>query len=176
MAASGSPKVLELGSGCGIVGLQIAHLCPSSEVLLTDLHEAMGILDYNVKKSGLLSRRGKVATTVLDWDAALPDEMSRAKYDLVIVSDCTYNSDSIPALVQTLTAIVSSSPAALIVISMKVRHDSEAIFFDLMAEAGLGEIEHSTIPLPDRCRNHIGQSLEVIDVYVYGKIIPNSDG
>ena len=164
-----SLRVIELGSGCGIVGLEFAHLFPASDVLLTDLPEAMDILNHNISKAKFSSTRGRVAAAILDWDKTLPDEIAKNHYDLLIVSDCTYNSDSIPALVGTLTALIAASPAALIVISMKVRHDSEAVFFDMMAEAELIEIDSITIELPDRIREETEQPLEVVDVYVYRK-------
>jgi len=163
------PRVIELGSGCGIVGLELAHTYPTSDVLLTDLPEAMAILNHNVQSARFASERGQIATTVLDWDNALPDEVSSKHWDVIIVSDCTYNSDSIPALVKTLISLVERSPAALIVVSMKVRHDSEAIFFDLMAGAKLEEVDGVKVSLPDRQRKGSGQPLEEVYIYIYGR-------
>lgn len=166
------PKILELGSGCGIVGLEAAHLCSGSKVFLTDLPEAMEILEQNVSKTNS-STRSRVSTVILDWDNPLPHEITRFHYDLLIVSDCTYNPDSGPALVNTLVAIITESPAALIIVSMKIRHDSEAVFFDLMAGAGFVEIESKTVQLPDKTRQENEQSLEVVEIYVYRKGTPN---
>jgi predicted RNA methylase len=163
------PKVLELGSGCGIVGLEIARLCPTSDVLLTDLPEAMAIMEYNVSEVKGSSAIGKIATAILDWDDALPAMIKQTQYDLVIVSDCTYNSDNIPALVKTLAAVVNKSPAALVVVSMKVRHDSEAIFFELMAEAGFVTVEDYAISLHDQQRGHNAQERDVVNVFVFRK-------
>lgn len=168
-STSPSPRVMELGSGCGIVGLEIAHLCPMSDVYLTDLPEAMDILNHNIIRAKFSSTGDRVAAAVLDWDEPLPDNVAKNRYNLLIVSDCTYNCDSIPALVRTLTALIANSPAALIVVSMKVRHDSEAIFFDLMAEGGLVETDSVTIELPDRIRQETQRPLETVDVYVFGK-------
>ena len=150
-----------------MVGLQVADFCSTSDVLLTDLPEAMDILNHNVEYTRLDSSRDKIASTVLDWDEPLPGRVAKQRPDLVIVSDCTYNPDSIPGLVKTLSSVAKISPDALIVVSLKVRHDSEAIFFDLMAAAEFFEAEHTTIPLPDRYRSVTGQALEVIEVYVY---------
>ena len=160
-------RILELGSGCGIVGLQVADLCPTSEVFLTDLPDAMDILNYNVEHARSYSKSISPAAAILDWDKPLPENIAKQRFDLVIVSDCTYNSDSIPGLVRTLRSVVKISPGALIVISLKRRHDSEAIFFDLMANAQFIEVEHTAVPLPDRHRRRDGQELEVVEVYVY---------
>ena len=162
-------KILELGSGCGIVGLEIARLCPTSDVLLTDLPEAMAIMEYNVSKVEVSSPTGKIATAILDWDDALPAMIKQTQYNVVIVSDCTYNSDNIPALVKTLAAVVNKFPAALVVVSAKVRHDSEAIFFELMAGAGFVTVEEYAISLPDQQRGHTGQEFDVVNVFVFRK-------
>ncbi len=163
------PSVLELGSGCGIVGLEVAQICSQCDVILTDLPDAIEILSYNVSKvMGSNPAVGNVVTAVLDWDDANPKMIQGHQYDLVIVSDCTYNADSIPALVRTLAAVIDKWPAVLIVVSMKVRHDSEAVFFDLMAAAGFVIAEHSAITLPDQQRANSGQDLEVVDIFVFG--------
>ncbi|KAF6234675.1 hypothetical protein HO173_007301 [Letharia columbiana] len=160
-------RILELGSGCGLVGLQVADLCSTSDVLLTDLPEAMDVLNHNVEHARFVSNRGKIATAVLNWDEPLPERVAKQRLDLVIVSDCTYNPDSIPGLVKTLSSIAINSPNASVVVSMKVRHDSEAIFFELMVGAEFAEAEHTAIPLPDRYRSETGQELEVVEVYMY---------
>jgi len=162
-------RVLELGTGCGIVGLNTRYLCPASNVFLTDLPEAMEILNYNAQPVRSYTEEGYLGTMELDWEVPLPERLKESPMDIILVSDCTYNSDSIPALVKTLAAFVEASPIALVVVSMKVRHDSEAIFFDLMSDAGLISVEHTAIPLPDRLRLDTGQQLEVVDIYVYAK-------
>lgn len=166
---SRGPRILELGSGCGIVGLQLADLCSTSDVLLTDLQDTMGILNHNAEHVKVTSSRAKITTAVLDWNEPLPGIVAKQQFDLVVVSDCTYNPDSIPGLVKTLNSVAEVSPDALIVVALKVRHDSEAIFFDSMAGADFVENEHTAISLPDRCRSDIGQELEAVQVYVYCK-------
>ena len=126
-------------------------------------------MDCNVSKARKSSGTGKITTATLDWDDALPELIKQGQCDLVIVSDCTYNSDSIPALVKTLAAVIERSPDAMVVVAMKVRHDSEAVFFDLMVKAGLIKAENYTIPLPDQQRADTEQALEAVDVYVFRK-------
>ena len=160
-------RILELGSGCGIVGLQISDVCSTSDVLLTDLPQAMDILNYNVEHAKSESSRALITTAVLNWDHPLPRVVARQPKELVIVSDCTYNPDSIPGLVTTLRSVAEISPDVLTVVSMKRRHDSEAIFFDLMAAADFVESGYTAIPLPDQYRKETGQDLEVVEVYAY---------
>ncbi|KAK4693593.1 hypothetical protein P7C71_g3842, partial [Lecanoromycetidae sp. Uapishka_2] len=130
---------------------------------------AMGILNHNTRSAKSHANKGHLETMVLDWEESLPEAFSRSPKDVILVSDCTYNSDSTPALVKVLAALIRFAPTALIVVSMKVRHDSEAIFFDLMSDAGLTAIEHTAISLPDRLKLDTGEELEVVHIYVYRK-------
>ena len=160
--------MLELGSGCGIVGICLAKLLPRSDILLTDLAEAMELLALNIaaaEKS--LASETTLNRLPLDWDCPLPSEVRDRRYDLVLVSDCTYNSDSLPALVRTLSAIILQSPETMIVVSMKVRHSSEAVFFRLMVDAGIVSFQHDVIVLPDDIREQQRQELEHVDIYTF---------
>lgn len=158
-------NVIELGSGCGLVGITLAALRPKCHILLTDLPEAMDILGYNISQSQP-ALGSKVEQMVLDWDDKLPPSVAPERYDLVLVSECTYNDRSIPALVKTLFALAGGSPAAVFVVATKVRHCSEAVFFDLMSHSGFVEVERLSIPLPDPQKKASGQDLEHVDVYI----------
>lgn len=159
-------NILELGSGCGIVGLTVAHLVANCSVLLTDLPEAMDILGLNMSIANPLTS-SEIKQLPLDWNEDLPVKITQVCYDLILISDCTYNPNSLQALVQTLSALVAKSKNVKIVVSMKVRHPSESIFFDLMAEAGLAQRGHDTITLPDKSRKTTAQDLETIDIFAF---------
>ncbi|KAF9629933.1 putative Nicotinamide N-methyltransferase [Lasiodiplodia theobromae] len=156
--------VLELGTGCGIVGISLAQIIPDCEVTLTDLPEAREIAEKNIE--GMNPAMSSSATFVpLDWDEELPQVVRERQYDLVIISDCTYNPDSSPALVNTLKALAARSPKAIIVMGMKVRHESEAIFFELMKKGGFIQAVQTRQPLP---RDDADFSLSGnIDIYIY---------
>jgi methylase of polypeptide subunit release factors len=95
---SGQPghlHVLELGTGCGMVGITIAQLIAGADVRLTDLEEAQEIVERNIS----IARPAKGSSLrfqTLDWDAELPLNLksSSSPLDLVIAADCTYNPDS----------------------------------------------------------------------------------
>ena len=153
--------------GCGIVGLFVAAFAPvRCRCLLTDLPDAMEILSFNIRQARP-APGSSLDKAVLDWDQDLPGDVQQQKVDLVIVSDCTYNCDSVPALVKTLAAVVHRSPEALIVVSMKVRHSSEMIFFERMFNVGLIQIEHATVELPDSLQVMDGGAPRNIDIYVF---------
>jgi hypothetical protein len=68
---------------------------------------------------------------------------------MVIVSDCTYNPGVVPDLVLTLRSIATKSQRdVVILLAMKVRHESEIMCFDLMAQSGFAVREKAVLPLP----------------------------
>ena len=74
-ASTGIPaRVLELGSGTGLVGIAAAAIWPVS-VLLTDLPEIQNNLDFNIAANlkTVTIRGGQITSHVLDWksDAGL---------------------------------------------------------------------------------------------------------
>jgi len=67
---------------------------------------------------------------------------------MVIVADCTYNPDVVPHLVATLEGIAEASKGVLVLVAMKVRHESELVFFELMANACFIIEGKIIVPLP----------------------------
>ncbi|KAF2877818.1 putative methyltransferase-domain-containing protein [Massariosphaeria phaeospora] len=156
-------RVLELGTGCGIVGICIAQSLENSDVILTDLPEAKDIVKRNIKESAL-AQGTTLSFLELDWEHESLDELNTlAPLDLVITADCTYNPDSSPALVNTMARITRTSPNVAVAVAMKVRHSSEDIFFQLMAEAGFQTTNSMTFPLPGDEKS----CEETVDVYFY---------
>ncbi|KAH7401859.1 putative methyltransferase-domain-containing protein [Phaeosphaeria sp. MPI-PUGE-AT-0046c] len=159
-------RILELGTGCGMVGLALAHLIQDADVLLTDLPEAQEIVEHNINQTKL-AKGSTLKFQTLDWDDDLPQDLqsSCSPFDMVLAADCTYNPDSSPALVQTLRRLCKVSPQARVAIAMKMRHLSEEVFFDLMAEADFMKITTLEYPLPGDVE--IGEEAVFLHVYQY---------
>lgn len=157
--------MLELGSGCGIVGKALASIRPDCHVILSDLVDAMELIQHNLADTQLASG-SRLSSMILDWGQELPACVTAEQFDLILVCDCTYNSDSIPALVKTLCALIARMPAAMIVVVNKIRHDSELSFFDQMADARLVEVEQLSVPTSGGSAKaeHGSQN---IDIHVY---------
>ena len=154
-------RILELGSGVGILGIGLAQILheavkvadPSATggyrdatVLLTDLPEAeerarsnMALLDFALPDTVRLEYAN------LDWQdghlgrfgsgvVAIPPQ----PFDLVMLSDCTYNVDMLPALVGTLGALqtATSQQTQRVLLTKKTRHKSEELLFTLLKDAG----------------------------------------
>ena len=159
--------MLELGSGCGIVGIGLAQMLPKCQVLLTDLQEAEEIITRNIDTS-TVPESSNVSFRVLDWETPIPGSVAEQHFDLILVSDCTYNSDSIPALVRTLRDLCERSPGAVAVVSMKFRHSSERIFFDLMDDSHIDVIEHTTVSLSNIEGSDAGEGDDTVHIYAFG--------
>jgi predicted nicotinamide N-methyase len=138
-------NILELGAGCGIVGITLATYFPTSRILLTDLPEATSILTHNLSP---LPPSLKITHQILDWSQPLPSDTASQSFDLVVVADCTYNPDVVPDLVNTLRGVAEGNRDVLVLVAMKVRHETEMVFFDLMTESGFVVKGKGGIPLP----------------------------
>jgi predicted nicotinamide N-methyase len=154
-------QVIELGSGCGIVGISLAQTIPDCEVILTDLPEAREIAQRNIENMSPAESSTAIFRP-LNWEESLPTDITEKIFDLVLVADCTYNPDSSPALVNTFCKLIRWSPKAVILLAMKVRHQDELIFFDLMKKADFLEASKISVPLPE-----ISWEPEHVDIYVF---------
>ncbi|KAL1302267.1 hypothetical protein AAFC00_002688 [Neodothiora populina] len=159
-------RVLEIGCGAGIVGIGLAQTIPDCEVVLTDLEEVVELVDRNIEAAN-----PAISSTIefcpLDWEAPLPPKVKSRQFDLIIAAECIYNTDSIPPLVETLMALVQRSPKAVVLISTKVRHGSEAMFWDLFEQKGFVRASKTEIPLPGQPGHGYGDSATHVDVYLY---------
>lgn len=160
-------KVLELGSGCGIVGLAFAALHENCHVLLTDLESAEKISRWNLVHSRS-QLQGKATFELFDWECPVPPSTLP---DIILIADCTYNSDSATSLVQAIQRCVTSRDT-IIVLAHKTRHDSEAVFFRLMAEhfQTVDYSVFSTLPLAGNSMSS-GIGAESVDLYTFRSIL-----
>ncbi|KEF53800.1 uncharacterized protein A1O9_10201 [Exophiala aquamarina CBS 119918] len=138
-------KVLELGAGCGIVGVAFAQLV-KCDMLLTDLEDAQEILGRNVRLA-TPTAGSSVQAQNLDWETGL-DDSSNSKFDLILVSDCIYNPESSLHLVKTLRQLALRAPNVVVLVGFKRRHDADSIFFERMQSTKFEIVESINIPLP----------------------------
>ncbi|KAL3474653.1 UPF0665 family protein c [Aspergillus californicus] len=156
--------VIELGSGCGIVGIALADLLPRCSVLLTDLPEVEEIITKNIN-AAQPAPSSEIQYRPLEWEEELPNDLfDTPSVDLILVSDCTYNADSLPALVSVLKRLVQLSPHVIILVALKRRHESEGIFFELMRSAGLKTLHLDRLELPSQ-----HDQFDEIELHCYGK-------
>ncbi|RFU73164.1 upf0665 family c [Trichoderma arundinaceum] len=194
-----SINVLELGCGVGILGGGLSAVFPRMRpppsrgctILMTDLEEAEGRTRSNMSRL-LQARQGRKSSAGppvkllyenLDWEEGrkglFGPEAQSHRWDLIMLSDCTYNVDMLPALVETLSALHASnkartaaSPASAaerprstkVFLATKPRHASEEALFDLLSHEGWVELHRQTLPLPV-----LGAETQCVDLYLYEK-------
>lgn len=157
-------RAVELGAGCGIVGIALAQLLPRCHVTLTDLPEVDEIVSRNMQ-AARLPPGSALDFQVLDWDEKPSHTVFGETLDLILVSDCTYNADSLPALVRVLGYLTDASPRALVLVSLKRRHESEAVFFELMQASSFSVLEQSHVSLPAPY-----SETDSIEMYTFGRM------
>ena len=185
-------NIVELGCGVGTFGLgtaTILHMHPwlsegQDYILLTDLEDAEERAMSNVRRlqKFMASRPSfgqvRLGFKSLDWEAGLREDgdVARTPWDLVIVSDCTYNVDSIPSLVKTLSTIhqrcvngngsddLNTTSNPYVLLATKPRHSSEELAWRLIAAAGWRVLESVTLPLP-----HSAAEPQTVEIYLFGK-------
>lgn len=162
-------NVIELGCGCGVVGIALSQTIPDCDVLLTDLPEVDELVARNIEAASP-AMSSHIEFAALDWEAPLPSTVQSRNFDIIVAAECIYNTDSIPPLVKTLSALVQRSPKAVVVISTKFRHDSERLFHDLAAKAGLIESSSAKLPLPGEPGHGYGDFSTHVDLHIlHGK-------
>lgn len=95
-------RVLELGSGCGLVGLCLGLL--GFEVVLTDCAEALDNLQENVRRNCSLIPQlsERVCVEEFVWGSDPTEIGLHVPFDLVVGSDVVFNEASVPLLIDSI--------------------------------------------------------------------------
>lgn len=115
-------KILELGTGIGLVSIHLSKMFRNAEVLATDLSDAREICDLNIE---LNDTEDRVKFSELDWEG---ESTALKDWDLIIITDCTYNPLYYDALLNVLNR--ESNKDTKIILAHKFREPiSESQFF-----------------------------------------------
>lgn len=153
-------------------------------ILLTDLPDAeeltrTNIHSYSRDRQAVELKNGSLDFESLDWEdgqnGVFGPRASKTAWDLIIISDCTYNVDMLSALVKTLSALHKSSlsmgnTVPKVMLATKPRHSSEKALFDLMKADGWEILESASQPLPV-----LGSEDEKIEIYLFGEMAKYSE-
>lgn len=102
-------NVLELGAGCGLVGLVAARL-GAKVCFLTDLEVALATLAGNVSMNGWHDD-AVVSVAALDWNAPV---LPSCAFGLIIASECIYDEDMAEPLLRTMHSACSDGTVCLV--------------------------------------------------------------
>lgn len=114
-------RILELGSGTGLLGITAAALYPDATVHLTDLEEIVPNLEANVKANESLFSEEKLPTVgVLDWSLA-SSQATAQRYNLILASDPLYSPSHPAWVVNTVFSYLDDDPIARVIIELPLR-------------------------------------------------------
>lgn len=118
-------RVLELGAGCGLLGISLAAVA-GVDVVLTDTPfeledgiTTLGWLQGNIElnQATIEANGGRAECTQLTWGNSSHIAEVRQKFpsgfDLVVGSDLLYYTESYPVLLETITAFAGTSSESM---------------------------------------------------------------
>jgi len=122
-------RVLELGAGCGLVGMTAAAL-GAAKVVLTDTAEVMYHLERNIAAVVAAGQapEGVAMAAVLEW-GDVDGAAETGQFQVVLLSDCTYWAHLQHRLLTTLQ-MVSDSDTLILLAHHWRRKDVESSFFE----------------------------------------------
>ncbi|CAO3674532.1 unnamed protein product [Rhizopus stolonifer] len=123
-------NLLELGSGTGLVGIYAAELLQPDKVYLTDLADALEIMQQNVD---LMKTKEIMRVRELSWGNQRQDEYEDV--DLILLTDVLYNQSSHDLLLDTLDWLLDNQDAKAL-LSYKERNPDEREFFEKVTARG----------------------------------------
>lgn len=117
-------RMLELGSGTGLVGIAGASIWREAlqELLLTDLPEIVPNLQENIDQNIVRTSSVNVHSRALDWADELDSPSNEAeRFDLIIAADPIYSSDHSKLLVDTVRRWLALRPSATFILELPLR-------------------------------------------------------
>ncbi|WVW81088.1 hypothetical protein I302_103079 [Kwoniella bestiolae CBS 10118] len=126
-------KILELGSGTGLVGIVAGILEPSCEVWVTDQSILLDLMKVNAELN-LPSTQHKrnVHVAELNWGEDLPKSIPVKELDIILAADCVYFEPAFPLLVQTLCDLAPIDKEVEILFCWKKRRKADKRFFAML--------------------------------------------
>lgn len=120
-------NVLEIGSGLGLCGMTAAVL-GAKLVLMTDLKDAVPLLEYNVEQNkGKFDKTTNIQVLEFTWSKEEAEKLMQDKtYDYVLMSDCIYYEESLEPLIDTLN-VLTDSKKSIILLAQELRESQRQI-------------------------------------------------
>ncbi|ODO10424.1 hypothetical protein I350_01019, partial [Cryptococcus amylolentus CBS 6273] len=124
-------KILELGSGTGLVGLVTAMLEPSSEIWITDQAPLLELMETNTRLN-LGEDHDSVHVTEFNWGESVSSDIPIEDIEVVLAADCVYFEPAFPLLVQTLCDVAPLGKTIEILFSYNKRRKADKKFFAML--------------------------------------------
>ncbi|XP_041035214.1 EEF1A lysine methyltransferase 3-like [Carcharodon carcharias] len=111
-------KVIELGSGTGILGILTVLL--GGDVTITDKPEVLKQMEWNVAVNIPSSCRSRIKVRALSWGydhTSFPSD-----YDYILCADIMYDSESFPLILKTLLHLSNENTIIYFASTMSIGH------------------------------------------------------
>ncbi|XP_038639157.1 EEF1A lysine methyltransferase 3-like [Scyliorhinus canicula] len=131
-------KVIELGSGTGIVGILVALL--GGDVIMTDRPNVMKQIEYNIVANIPSSSRHRAQTRALDW--GIDQDKFPADVDVVLGTDIVYSPTQFPNLLKTLHHFCQEKTTIYLCSDVKYREGSVKFHDEIVPEQFNSELIH----------------------------------
>mmetsp|Transcript_44627 Transcript_44627/g.100769 ORF Transcript_44627/g.100769 Transcript_44627/m.100769 type:complete len:315 (+) Transcript_44627:3-947(+) len=103
-------RVLEVGAGCGLLGIVMAHLGHS--VICTEAREPLPILENNIEaaQDAIARAQGSCRAELLRWDfpedrAPLLEKEGGKKFDVILGTDVFFEKKLVAPLLETISSL-----------------------------------------------------------------------
>ncbi|BAM40591.1 ankyrin repeat containing protein [Theileria orientalis strain Shintoku] len=141
-----SKSVLELGAGCGLLGIALWVACEHhgqlpGKLTLTDLSErTLGNIRHNLALNGLSAGpKSREDADVDNYGNQYSSPRGEEKYDVIIASDLVYDRD----LVKPLVNVIDQLLEGLFLYTYKVSRDGADLFVEELKKAGfVVDVQH----------------------------------
>jgi len=161
-------QIIELGSGIGWLGQNLALNLPFADILLTDRPEVALTLAADIQTNGKEGRTAASRVEPLDWDDftpsscqdsanLLPIPAKSTAFDLVLGADLVWNSATAKALPWVIKALLEQGAKqqrpTKAIYGHWCRSPKPVIAFEAECEAACLVLEDQTDLIPDACSN-----------------------
>ncbi|XP_041070093.1 EEF1A lysine methyltransferase 3-like [Carcharodon carcharias] len=133
-------KVLELGSGTGIVGILAVLL--GGDVTLTDKAYVLKQIEYNVVANIPTTSRHRSKVRALAWGNDQGNFSS--DFDFILGSDIVYNPPHFPGLLQTLLHLCNTKTTVYMSSNLKAREGAVNFHEELLPKQFNSELIHTS--------------------------------
>uniref|UniRef100_A0A5B7B9J9 Uncharacterized protein n=1 Tax=Davidia involucrata TaxID=16924 RepID=A0A5B7B9J9_DAVIN len=141
-------RILELGSGTGLVGIAAAATL-GADITVTDLPHVLSNLRFNVNANTdvLAQQGGTVDVAPLSWGEADHMEAIGGEYDLILASDVVYHDHLYDPLIRTLRFFLLGGEKKVVFLMGHLRRwKKESAFFKKAKKLFDVEIIHTDDP------------------------------
>ena len=127
-------KIIELGCGCGLLGISILKEIPVEKYTFSDYNESvLNNLKENLKLNGISVNHPNIEIKKVDWKNY--DKMAPNEYDIIIGTELIYKGGAILELSKVISKILKLDGKCFI--SMPKERSMTKIFLEYIENEGL---------------------------------------